>query len=170
MDTLRMAARIDGIYAGTPWPEQPLWICSVRVADGRLRVFGRDPSDATVGQAVAASSAVPGLLAPVTIDGAEHVDGGVHSPTNVDLVAGLGFDRVIVSAPMAGSTDWRKPGRAYHTRLLEREVAAVRPTVAEVVIITPDAETLAAMGPDAMAPGAEQAVAEAARRQARGAL
>ncbi|HEY8060620.1 MAG TPA: patatin-like phospholipase family protein [Acidimicrobiales bacterium] len=170
MDSLRIAARIDGIYAGLRWPEQPLWICAVRVADGRLRVFGRDPSDATVGQAVAAAAAVPGLLAPVTIDGAEHVDGGVHSPTNVDLVAGLGFDRVIVSAPMAGSNDWRKPGRAYHTRLLEREVAAVRPTVAEVVVITPDAETLAAMGPDAMAPGAEQAVAGAARRQARGAL
>jgi NTE family protein len=170
MDTLRIAARIDGIYAGMPWPEQPLWICAVRVADGRLRVFGRDPSDATVGQAVAASSAVPGLLAPVSVDGAEHVDGGVHSPTNADLVAGLGFDRVIVSAPMAGSNDWRHPGRAYHTRLLEREVAAVRPTVADIVVIAPDAETLAAMGPDAMAPGAEQAVAEAARRQARGVL
>ncbi|MET0827289.1 MAG: patatin-like phospholipase family protein [Acidimicrobiales bacterium] len=170
MDTLRMAARIDGLYAGAPWPDQPLWICSVRVADGRLRVFGRDPSDATVGQAVAASSAVPGLLAPVIVDGAEHVDGGVHSPTNVDLVAGLGFDRVIVSAPMAGSNDWRQPARAYHTRLLTREIAVVRPTVAEVVVISPDAETLAAMGSDAMAPGAEQAVAESARRQGRGAL
>lgn len=170
MDTLRIAHRIDGIYVGERWPAQPLWICSVRVADGRLRVFGRDPSDATVGQAVAASSAVPGLLAPVRIDGAEHVDGAVHSPTNVDLVAGLGFDRVIVSAPMAGSTDWHEPARAYHTRLLAREVAVVRPSVSDVVVIGPDAETLAAMGPDAMAPGAEKAVAESARRQGRTAL
>jgi NTE family protein len=170
MDTLRIADRIDGIYAGVSWPDQPLWICSVRVADGRLRVFGRDPSAATVGQAVAASSAVPGLLAPVVIDGAEHVDGAVHSPTNVDLVAGLGFDRVIVLAPMAGGTDWREPARAYHTRLLQREVTAVRPSVSEVVVIEPDADTLAAMGPDAMAPGAERAVAESARRQGKGAL
>ncbi len=102
MDTLQIAARIDGIHEGVPWPEAPLWICSVRVRDGRLRVFGRDESEATVGVAVAASSAVPGLLAPVTIDGAEHVDGAVHSPTNLDQVAGLGFDRVLVSSPDVG--------------------------------------------------------------------
>jgi hypothetical protein len=71
---------------------------------------------------------------------------------------------------MAGANDWRQPARMYHTRLLTREVAVVRPTVAEIVVITPDAETQAAMGSDAMAPGAEQAVAESARRQGRGAL
>jgi NTE family protein len=170
MDTLRIAARIDAIHAGGQWPDRPLWINAVRVRDGRLRVFGRDDSAATVGQAVAASSAVPGMLAPVTIDGDEHVDGAVHSPTNVDLVAGLGFDRVIVSAPMAGAAGWRQPARRYHEGLLRREVAAVRRAGSEVVVVAPDAETLVAMGGDAMRPGREQAVAEAARRQGRAAL
>lgn len=168
MNTLQIAARIDGIHAGVPWPEAPLWICAVRVRDGHLRVFGREASEATIGVAVAASSAVPGLLAPVTIDGAEHVDGAVHSPTNLDLLAGMGFDRVVVSSPMSGSTDWRRPTRAYHTRLLHREAAAVRASGTQVVLIEPDTGTLAVMGEDAMRPGTEREVAESARRQAAG--
>ena len=168
MDTLRIAARIDGIHDGGPWPEAPLWICAVRVRDGRRRVFGREASEATVGLAAAASSAVPGLLAPVTIDGAEHVDGAVHSATNLDLLAGMGYDRVVVASPMSGAADWRQPARAYHTRLLQREADAVRRTATDVVLIEPDAETLSVMGQDAMAPGTERAVAESARRQAAG--
>lgn len=165
MNTLQIAARIDGIHEGVPWPEAPLWICAVRVRDGRLRVFGREASEASVGVAVAASSAVPGLLAPVTIDGSEHVDGAVHSPTNLDLLAGMGFDRVVVSSPMSGSTDWRQPARSYHTRLLHREAATVRASGTDVVIVEPDTETQAVMGADAMRPGAEREVAESARRQ-----
>ncbi len=164
MDTLRIAARIDGVFEGRRWPDEPLWVCSVRVRDGRLRVFGRDESEATVGQAVAASSAVPGLLAPVEIDGADHVDGAVHSPTNLDLVAGLGFDRVVVSAPMAGRAGWRQAARAYHGQLLRREAATVRARGTEVVLIEPDADVLRAMGGRAMTPGREPAVADAARR------
>lgn len=170
MDTLRIAARLDGIHEGRPWPEDPLWICAVRVRDGRRRVFGREPSEATVGRAAAASSAVPGLLAPVELDGAEHVDGAVHSPTNVDLLAGLGFDRVIVSSPMSGTADWRQAARAYHTRMLRREVAAVRRSGTEVVLLEPDTDVLAVMGEDAMRPGAEREVAEAARQLGRRAL
>jgi NTE family protein len=142
----------------------------VRVRDGRLRVFGREPDDVTVGTAVAASSAVPGMLAPVSIDGADHVDGAVHSPTNADLVTGLGFDRVIVVAPMAGGTDWRQLARTYHSSLLRREAAAVRCGGTEVVLIQPDADVLLAMGPKAMTPGRERAVAEAARRLGAAAL
>lgn len=170
MDSRRIAARIDGIYGEQRWPDDPLWICAVRVADGRLVVFGRDPVDVTVGTAVAASSAVPGLLAPVAIDGRDHLDGAVHSPTNVDLVAGLGFDRVIVSAPMAGPSNPREPVRGYHAGLLAREVAAVRRRGTEVVAVVPDADVLRAMGGRAMSPGRERPVAEAARLLGRAAL
>jgi NTE family protein len=170
MDSLRIAARIDALYDGRRWPDDPLWICTVRVEDGRLRVFGRDPEETSVGTAVAASSAVPGLLAPVEIDGKDHIDGAVHSPTNVDLVAGLGFDRVIVSAPMAGVSSPREPVRGYHAGLLAREAAAVRRTGAEVVTISPDDAVLRAMGRRAMAPGREKPVAEAARALGRAVL
>ena len=47
----------------------------------------RSPTSPT---AVAASCAIPAFFAPVSIDGVRYVDGGVHSPTNADLVAGLG--------------------------------------------------------------------------------
>ncbi|HYF47701.1 MAG TPA: patatin-like phospholipase family protein [Acidimicrobiales bacterium] len=170
MDSLRIAARIDGVYDGVRWPEDPFWVCAVRVRDGRLRVFGREASEATVGQAVAASSAVPGLLAPVEIDGQDHVDGAVHSPTNADQVAGLGFDRVVVVAPMAGRVDWRQTVRAYHAQLLRQEAAKVRSRGSEVVVIEPDADVLEAMGPRAMTPGREKPVAEAARRLGAAAL
>ena len=68
-----------------------------------LRVtFGRDPSPpADVASAVAASCAIPSFFAPVTINGVRYVDGGVHSPTNADLVAGLGLDLVVISSPMS---------------------------------------------------------------------
>jgi NTE family protein len=164
MDSLRIAARIDAIHDGGHWPDEPFWVCSVRASDGRLRVFGREPEEVSVGTAVAASSAVPGLLAPVSIHGQDHIDGATHSPTNVDLLAGLGFDRVIVSAPMAGAHNARQPVRAYHTRLLDKEVAAVRRSGSEVVVVVPDDAVLRAMGTEAMAPGNERAVAEAARR------
>lgn len=167
MDTGIIARRLDALYAPLPWPEAPTWICAVRVGDGARRVFGRDPSAATIGEAVAASSAVPSRLAPVIVDGALHVDGAVHSPTNADVVAGLGFDRVVVLAPMAGDGGWRDPGRAYFQRLLDQEADAVVHRGTEVVTVVPDAETLAAMAGDTLQVGKEAAVATAARRLGR---
>ena len=110
---------------------------------GRV-VFGRDDVAAGVGlgAAVAASSSIPGFFAPVEIAGARYVDGGVHSPTNADLVRDGGFDLVVVSAPMAGS--WRSmrahprpsPGRAPGVAL-DREVAALRRSGTEVLVFQP---------------------------------
>ena len=69
-----------------------LWINAVELdtrpaRDIRSRPGARDPMSPT---AVAASCAIPSFFAPVIIDGVRYVDGGVHSPTNADLVAGLG--------------------------------------------------------------------------------
>ena len=54
------------------------------------------------GQAVRASSSVPGVFEPTAIDGRHYVDGGVVSPVPVDAARGLGADFVIavdISAP-----------------------------------------------------------------------
>src|SRR5690606_33907910 len=75
-----------------PWPGRPTWICAVRMPEGERVVFGRDVDDADLATAVEASSAIPGYFAPVRHGGDTYVDGGVHSPTNADLAAGLGFD------------------------------------------------------------------------------
>lgn len=50
---------------------------------------------------VAASSAVPGLLAPHRINGVRYVDGGVRSAVSVDLAPPA--DTLIVIAPLAGA-------------------------------------------------------------------
>ena len=51
------------------------------------------------------------------IGGRDYVDGGVHSPTNADLLAGLGLDLVVVSSPMS-VRDVRRPRPDLPVRLL----------------------------------------------------
>jgi NTE family protein len=139
--------------AHTGWPDATLWICAVRMADGHRAVFGRDdlpPVD--VGTAVEASSAVPGVFRPVQAGGQRYVDGGVWSMTNADLTTGLGFDAVVVVAPLSGATGWRDLSRqagrltvdgahrAYHRSVLEAELRRVRHTGTPVIAIEPSAE------------------------------
>jgi len=142
---------------GDQWPSDPLWICAARLDDGGRVVFGRDGEPVTdVATAVAASCAVPWLFAPVEVDGVRYFDGGVHSPTNLDLVAGLGLDLVIVVSPMSVA---RHPGRQVDLPLrrlfrlrLGREAAKVRRGGTRVVAFQPAAEEMAALGLNAMDP------------------
>jgi NTE family protein len=147
----------DGIRAlpgGDAWPERPTWMCAIRAHDGRRVVFGRDleatPSLAT---AVEASAAVPGWFAPVTVDGIDHVDGGADSPSNADVVAGLGFDLAVVLSPMTAipSVFRSRPAahlviRSLHAQILSREVGAIRRAGTPVLTLQPTADDLAAMG------------------------
>jgi NTE family protein len=142
---------------GDAWPEDALWLCAARFDDGERVVFGRQGAPKTdVSTAVAASCAVPWLFAPVEIDGVRYVDGGVASPTNLDLVAGLGLDLAIVISPMSVA---RHPGRAVDLPLrrlfrlrLGREAAKVRRSGTQVVAFQPAAEEMAALGLNAMDP------------------
>lgn len=137
-----------------PWPERPTWITAVRLRDGRRTVFGRDV-DADLATAVEASSAIPGWFAPVRHDGVSYVDGGVHSPTNADLVADAGFDVVVVSSPMSATRAalrrQRVPsGRGLHAATLAREVASVRAAGTAVLVLQPGPEVVDAVGPSSM--------------------
>lgn len=58
-------------------------------------------ADLPLADLVAASSAVPGLLAPHVIDGAQYVDGGVRSAVSADLSTIA--HRLVVIAPLAGA-------------------------------------------------------------------
>jgi NTE family protein len=151
------------------WPDRPLWICALRLRDGQRVVFGRDDVDVDdVGTAVEASSAIPGYLQPVTVRGETYVDGGAHSPTNADLVAGLGLDVVIVISTMSGPWTALRPSpsigsRALASWVLEREVRSVRASGTPVLVLEPTAEDLAVMGSNAMDPARRATVAEQAR-------
>ena len=168
------AAHIDRLHRGG-WPDQPLWLPAVRLRDGARVVFGRDDAPpATVGQAVAASCAVPGYFSPITIEGERYIDGGVHSATNADLVAGEDLDLVLVSSPMgaargAMSVAAHLQGRGYMRFRLAAEARAVRRSGIDLVAFSPTAEDLPVMGWNAMS-GArrneivERAYASATRR------
>lgn len=150
-----------------PWPEQPTWICAVRLADGRRVVFGRDVDHVHLATAVEASSAIPGYFEPVDHDGDAYVDGGIHSPTNADLLARLGFDLVVVSSPMSATrAALRRPrwsgARALHAATLAREVQAVRGAGTPVLVLQPGPEVVDAVGPNAMDPSRRRDVARIA--------
>lgn len=135
------------------WPTKPLWITAVRVGDGRLTWFGRNDIDGSSesvrpADAVAASCAIPFLARPVRIGRHRYVDGGVHSPTNADGLAGHDLDLVIVLSPMghASRDASRSPTRRIARRRLQREVRTLRSSGVEVQIISPDAATARSMG------------------------
>lgn len=136
-----MAETVDSLLPS--WPKDPLWICAVRVRDGRRVVFGRDDvPQPPVGRAVEASSAVPRVAAPVRIGRHEYVDGAVHSSTNADLVAGLGLDAVVVVSAMTAVPRHARclrgvPLRTYYSRRLRREVEAVRAAGVPVLVVQP---------------------------------
>jgi NTE family protein len=132
---------LDRLHRGR-WPTEPTWIVALRLRDGARVVLGRDRvPGATIGLAAAASSAIPGYFTPVEIDGERYVDGGAHSPTNADVCAGLAFDLVVVVSPMSGtSAVLRRPlpgPRLLHSRVLAREVAALRRKGSAVLTIQP---------------------------------
>lgn len=67
----------------------------------RLRRTVLNGAQIPLAQLVAASSAVPGLLAPQRINGVRYVDGGVRSAVSVDLAPRA--KTLIIIAPLAGA-------------------------------------------------------------------
>jgi NTE family protein len=145
----------------------------MRLRDGKRVVFGRDPRPAPhVAAAVEASSAIPGFFAPVEIGSERYVDGGAHSPTNADLLAGAGCDVVVVVSPMSmgGSVPvtTARASRWWWHRQLARELARIRQSGARVLVFEPTLDDLQAMGHtmDALDGTRMPAVVEQATRSA----
>ncbi|MDR3414399.1 MAG: patatin-like phospholipase family protein [Formivibrio sp.] len=70
---------------------KPFAAVSTELDTGRRVFFERGNS----GQAVRASSSIPGVFEPVVINGKRYVDGGIVSPVPVDAAHELGADFVI---------------------------------------------------------------------------
>ena len=130
-----------------------LRIVAVDRARGRRVVFGTTGApETTVAQAVAASCAVPGVYAPVTIGGRSYVDGGVWSPSNLDAADPADGDHLLCLLPtglasQSKSTMIRSLGAALHSRTT-LEIAGARRRGAKVQLLTPDASASRAMGPN----------------------
>jgi NTE family protein len=137
--------------------------------DGRLRitavdrrrgtrvVFGAPGAPpASVPDAVAASCTVPWLFAPVEIGGREYVDGGVWSPTNLD-VAPVGRGTEVLCLHPTGRFPMTPGSALGAVRALSRpqvttESVALRRRGARVRVIAPSDTARAAMGQNFMSP------------------
>lgn len=143
---------------GDEWPDEDLYITTVRVEDGQRVVFGLDRTDVDVGTAVEASSAIPGFFQPVWIENNKYLDGGVHSPINADLLAGRDYDLIVVVAPMSiddptgGLRTLNGPVRLFWRNQIHNEVDEMREDGENVLLIEPTTAEAKAMGPTMMDP------------------
>jgi NTE family protein len=137
------------------WPTRALRITAVDAEDGRFVVWDRAAGVPLV-RAVASSCAVPLVYPPTTVGARRYIDGGMRSGTNADLAEG--YPLVIVLAPMAGIAAGRGA--------LNAEIAALRASGSRVVALWPDADALAAIGPNPLDPARRVAAAEAGHAQA----
>jgi NTE family protein len=136
------------------------WAVATDYRSGRRVPFGRlGAPPAELPDAVAASCAIPGFFRPVTIGGRPYVDGGVCSPSNLDLLAGKGLDLVICLNPTSTLHRARLlnpldlvagASRDASGRRLGYEARKVRARGTEVVLVQPVEEDLAVMGPNLM--------------------
>ncbi|MEL1263444.1 patatin-like phospholipase family protein [Pseudoxanthomonas putridarboris] len=85
--------------------KKPFAAVATRLETGERTVFVRG----NTGQAVRASSSIPGVFEPVVIGQASYVDGGVVSPVPVDAARELGADFVI-AVDISTKAPGTKPG------------------------------------------------------------
>jgi NTE family protein len=144
------------------WPEHPgVWVVACDYSTGRRVPFGRaDAPPAEIGEAVAASCAIPGFYRPVTIGGKRYVDGGVWSTSNLDILCDDPPDLVICLNPTSSlhpPRAWNPAHRVAHAfrrasgRVLGSEAKLLRATGSEVVLVQPTDEDHAVMGANLMA-------------------
>ncbi len=159
------------------WSSHPnLWLVALDYATGRRVVFGREGSPrAHLDEAVRASCSIPGLYRPTRIGDRLYVDGGVWSPSNLDLLSHEDviddLDVVVALNPMTSL----QPGLP--TTIVERVERRVRSTLGRrfgheaarfkergtpLLLIQPEQEDLSAMGINLMDPTRRVQVLETA--------
>ena len=146
-----------------------LAISAVELESGRRVMFGQNGApDASVGQAVEASCAIPGYFRPIPIGERTYVDGGAWSPTNMDKATVSKGSRVLCLNPTGAMTQ-----RAVAIGVMSRSVARVEALVLErrgarVKTVSPDAASLSAIGPSLMDPSRRRQVIDAGYSQGYG--
>jgi NTE family protein len=151
-----------GLGEAPPWPQKPLGLTGVDLETGELEVFDA-ASGAGLVDAVSASCAVPGVWPPAEFGGRRYVDGGVwRTADNAHLARGAG--RVLILSPTGGISASPLGGGGSG---LAADVASLQAAGAQVVVITADEASLAAMAPHALDPATREPAARAGRAQGR---
>ncbi len=134
------------------WPDRPMIVAAVNAHTGELAAFDRD-SGVDLADAVTAATALPGVVPTHNINGTRYINGGVRSAENADLARG--YANVVVISPFGGRTGPLPAGqfeglRRFPGTDLECQVEALRKQGSRVEVITPDADSRAAMGTNQM--------------------
>ncbi|HVF52303.1 MAG TPA: patatin-like phospholipase family protein [Actinomycetota bacterium] len=155
------------------WPRPNLIICTTDLYNGRRTPFGApDAPPAPFPLAVLASTSIPGFFPPVKIGGRQYVDGGISSPTSLDLAAERGCKHILCIAPLGYLRDAPRPElralmpmamRSWFAKTLKGEVNKARANGADVLVIRPWTSDLGAHGTNAMRHFDRAALVEAAR-------
>lgn len=166
----------DSLASADGWTDHPnTWIVAADSATGERVAFGSPGAPAArLGDAIAASWAIPGWFPPVDIAGRSYFDGGSVSSVSADLLLGHDVDEVVILAPM--TSEGGAPGRGLSriervlrsqmTRGLDREVEQLRAAGIRVIRVEPGPDDLAAMGPNFMDLSRRAATLATARRTA----
>jgi NTE family protein len=144
------------------WPDRPMIVVAVDAHTGELAAFDRD-SGVDLVDAVTASTALPGMVPTHSINGTRYINGGVRSSENADLASG--YANVVVLSPFGGRSQTppeRGADMAGQFEGLRRppewgvdlasQVEGLRKQGSRVEVITPDADSRAAMGTNQMDP------------------
>ncbi|HEX2296490.1 MAG TPA: patatin-like phospholipase family protein [Actinomycetota bacterium] len=157
------------------WPRDHVYICVADLYTGERVAFGAPGApEASLPEAVRASTSIPGVFPPVRIGERHYVDGGVVSATSLDLATGAGCRSIVCVAPLgyrkeeaARSTDPRLWSsmlvRSMFARSLRREVLAARAAGVDVLVIRPWLTDLRAHGTNSMRHFDRAALARSAR-------
>ena len=136
------------------WPERPMIVAAVNAHTGELVAFDRD-SGVDLVDAVTAGTALPGTVPTHNINGTRYINGGVRSAENADLASG--YANVVILSPFGGRSGTLPAGQFEGIRRspewctdLASQVEALRKQGSRVEVITPDADSRAAMGTNQM--------------------
>lgn len=185
-DGLALAEYLSQVYATFGGSDRfealgrELYLVATSLNSGERVVFGRGQhAGATISQAVAASTALPFVYAPVRVGDEWFVDGGVRGNASVDVAVEQGAELIVVVnplvAPLAGETGpgqdptgevgWRTlrisshAGLHYHLKHLRRRHPEV-----DFVLIEPRPDDTEFLSVPAMDFGARQYLLDHAGR------
>lgn len=128
------------------WGELKLMVVAIDAVSGERRIF-RKADGKELSHVIAASCAIPGICAPVEIDGRFYMDGGVHSNTNADVMVGERPAQVLIAMPTNALTT--KFG-SLAERMLQPEVQALKAIGCDVRVMTPTVRDVERFGTELM--------------------
>lgn len=145
----------------TVWPAN--FHCpTIDAETGDLIVWDAN-SGVRLDRGIASSCCVPGLFAPVTINGRRYIDGGFRSGANADLAKG--HKRVLIISLARKAMEGGPFARLGFAAQLDLEIQDLHNNGSEVLLFEADAASMNAVGANTMDQSAAPGALEAGLRQ-----